>query len=429
MPASLFASCTESCGWVAAIAAVMSWGSFGVPIKTGVNVEVNPLVMQSFKTTVCFATCWGVVLLGEEVRWSSWGIVSGMFWVPGATCGIYGIRNAGLAVAVGTWSSINVLASFFFGLVIFQEGVKNFFAASLAFLCLIVGLIGMAKYSAPQAGESGGSTTARRPSDGASGRGTRRSSIRDAINDGTSTGSIGVKSSSIAPLEIEFEPLVNEGDDEAMIMGGAIKKPLTDGASSGSGVDPDKDRASKDHVVLFHGRISLTRRQMGVLGAVINGAWGGMSLIPLHFALREDGLTGAGYVISFAGGSVIVNIVLWILYYLYYLYHKKGQWKEAWECLPNWHLDHLLIPGIMAGTLYSAGNFASILAVTYLGQGTGYSFCQMQLFVSGLWGVFYFREIKGFQTISKWFASAAVAVVGIIWLSYEHESKAVGHRR
>lgn len=52
----------------------------------------------------------------------------------------------------------------------------------------------------------------------------------------------------------------------------------------------------------------------------------------------------------------------------------------------------------------------------------------MQLFVSGLWGVFYFREIKGTETIAKWFLSAAIAVAGIIWLSYEHEGGAIGHR-
>ena len=49
---------------------------------------------------------------------------------------------------------------------------------------------------------------------------------------------------------------------------------------------------------------------------------------------------------------------------------------------------------------------------------------------SGLWGVFFFREIKGREIITKWFLSAAVAVIGIIGLSYEHEGGAgMGHRR
>ena len=77
MVESIFSSCTEACGWIAAVTAVLSFGSFGVPIKLASNVEVHPLVMQSYKTLVCFMTCWLVILLGEEVRFSYYGILSG----------------------------------------------------------------------------------------------------------------------------------------------------------------------------------------------------------------------------------------------------------------------------------------------------------------------------------------------------------------
>jgi hypothetical protein len=43
------------------------------------------------------------------------------------------------------------------------------------------------------------------------------------------------------------------------------------------------------------------------------------------------------------------------------------------------------------------------------------------MLVSGLWGIFYFREITNQVAIMKWFLSAAVTVLGIIFLSYEHE--------
>ena len=58
--------------------------------------------------------------MGEPVRFTAWGIVSGLFWVPGGVAGIYAIRNAGIAMAVGTWSSIIVLTSFFWGIIIFE---------------------------------------------------------------------------------------------------------------------------------------------------------------------------------------------------------------------------------------------------------------------------------------------------------------------
>jgi len=111
------------------------------------------------------------------------------------------------------------------------------------------------------------------------------------------------------------------------------------------------------------------------------------------------------------------------------MHQKKGNWEEVKAALPKWHIEHLWKAGLAAGLLYSIGNFSALLAVTYLGQGVGFSFCQLQLLVSGLWGVFYFKEIKGQERIAKWFMSAAVAVLGIICLSYQHEGGSVHRRR
>ena len=43
---SVFAGCTEACGWTAAVVSTLAFGSFGVPIKAASSVEVDPLVMQ-----------------------------------------------------------------------------------------------------------------------------------------------------------------------------------------------------------------------------------------------------------------------------------------------------------------------------------------------------------------------------------------------
>ena len=188
--------------------------------------------------------------------------------------------------------------------------------------------------------------------------------------------------------------------------------------------DPKKTNA---RLVLFNGRISLTRRQLGICGAVVNGAWGGLNLIPLHCAQRDLGLTGAAYLISYASGSMMVCIAIWMGLFLYHLIDKHYCLKDALEALPKWHVQELGIPGMLAGLFYSFGNFCSILAVSYLGQGVGFSFCQGQLLVSGLWGIFYFKEIRGRETITKWFASACVAVLGIISLSYQRGGSG-GHR-
>lgn len=458
MGESVLSSCSDECGWVAAIICVIAFGSFGVPIKTGVKVEVHPVVMQTYKTAVLFATCWFVILLGEEVRWSNWGIISGIFWVPGATCGIYGIRNAGLAIAVGTWSSIMVVSSLIFGIIIFEEKVKSFAQTLGAFFVLFIGLIGMSRYAAPTASpsstvmmkqqhyrdrhkderhvikntKSNVSTRSiaqknkksvskgnkdknmtkksrlkvKKDTESSSSHGDIENSDGDGINESRK----GIKRSKMSSLETEpLLPYNTNGSD-------SDSSNTMDLYSYDDSMKNERDRL----LILFGGRIILTKRQLGILGAAVNGAWGGLSLIPVHYARRDDGLTGAAFVISYAGGAVIVQTCVWILLFLYHLYCKNCVMVDALKALPKFHFKYLWRPGLYAGLLYSIGNFSSILAVSYLGQGIGFTFCQLQLLVSGLWGVFYFREIKGFHNIMKWFASATISVIGIIWLSRQH---------
>lgn len=93
--------CTDACGWVFAFVAALAYGSYGVPIKHTKHIDAHPFVFQSYKTIVMFVTCWCVKFLGEDISFTRWGLLSGFMWVCGGVGGIYGIRLAGLAIAVG----------------------------------------------------------------------------------------------------------------------------------------------------------------------------------------------------------------------------------------------------------------------------------------------------------------------------------------
>lgn len=56
----------EACGWVAAVVSMFAFGTFGVPVKSNAakSVDVDPLVFQTYKTTMCFITSWLVLLCG-----------------------------------------------------------------------------------------------------------------------------------------------------------------------------------------------------------------------------------------------------------------------------------------------------------------------------------------------------------------------------
>ena len=101
----------EAIGWMAALASMMAFGSFGVPIKSDASnsVDIDPLVFQSYKSAMCFLTSWLVLLWGVPFSYTPWGIVSCIFWVPGGVATVFAIRNAGLAIAIGIGSSTIVL--------------------------------------------------------------------------------------------------------------------------------------------------------------------------------------------------------------------------------------------------------------------------------------------------------------------------------
>lgn len=177
----------------------------------------------------------------------------------------------------------------------------------------------------------------------------------------------------------------------------------------------------RKHVSMFEGQITLTKRQMGILASLFNGVWGGTNMIPLHFA-AHGGYGGPSYVISFACGSMLVTLGLWVLRFFYEMYRLDGSIIKAYHALPSFYLKQMWLLGGMSGLLYSGGNFMCIISVTFLGQGVGYSFTQASMLVSGLWGIFCFKEIEGRGKILKWLLSASLAVTGILWLSYEHAS-------
>lgn len=402
---SIFDSCTDVCGWIAAPIAALSYGSFGVPIRGTKHIPVHPLMMQSYKTMVMFLTCWGVTFLGVDIAFTKWGLLSGFLWVVGGTGGIYGIRMAGLAIAVGTWASIMVMINFLFGIVIFQEPVADVPSTLCSFLLLIVGLVGMSKYSAPPPKEE--------------------------------SNAVVFAEEATAQENDDHENLIyqsmTEGESQDnRIDVGTVEGLRTDSETAGlqpvAATDPDNE----PHLTLFNARISLTKRQCGIMGAAMNGVMTGGSLVPVHYASQE-GFGGARFFPSMACGAMLSNLMLWCLYFVVQATMDITTGKTIRQTLdemPKLYFRILWLPGLLAGLLLSLAMFTSILAVTYLGQGVGNSLVQTKILVSGLWGIFWYHEIKGAATIVKWFASAGICVAAIIWLSLERlEAKAGDNHR
>mmetsp|Transcript_55666 Transcript_55666/g.166757 ORF Transcript_55666/g.166757 Transcript_55666/m.166757 type:complete len:111 (+) Transcript_55666:1219-1551(+) len=108
-----------------------------------------------------------------------------------------------------------------------------------------------------------------------------------------------------------------------------------------------------------------------------------------------------------------------MLRFCYHL-HSLGSVVAAYDELPAFHVRIMWRPGCLSGFLYSIGNISGILAITALGDFMGYSLGQGSLIVSGLWGIFFYKEVQYIGDLVGWFASAFVMLGGILWLGYEH---------
>ena len=79
-------------------------------------LDVNPLVFQTYKTVVMLVMAPFLVslLLGSSSSrlWRltpGWGFLSGLLWVLGGTCGVVGVRWAGMSTAISTWASVMII--------------------------------------------------------------------------------------------------------------------------------------------------------------------------------------------------------------------------------------------------------------------------------------------------------------------------------
>lgn len=371
-------------GWFAAFVGMIGFGSFAVPIKGDAanSVDIDPLVMQSYKSLMCFLTSWLVVLLGQEVTFTWWGLVSGLFWVPGGAFNIFAIRNAGLAISQGIVASSIVMVSFIWGNLIFREPVKSQWSAYGAVWLIMAGLYGMSYFSTAESlADESDIPSNNGEEQEEEGEGLMRKRADSFENDAS------IRSH---PLEIA-SPTLPIGNGRSMLICGN----------------------------------TYSRRNLGLCSALICGLWGGSCLVPMHYSPGDT--NGLGYVISFSTGAMVVTIILWILRFSYQLF-KLRSLKEAYEVLPSFHFRVMWLPGATAGSLWSLGNVGSIVAVEHLGQGVGYSASQAALLVSGIWGIFYFKEVTKPSIICKWFASASVTIVGILLLGYESSPTGPGRR-
>jgi len=462
-------NCTPLCGWVVAGIAIISHGSYPVPMKGGRanSVHVNPFVFQTYNVVVCFLLCWVVLLLGEELSYTPWGLLSGFLFNVGGSANIYAVRSIGLISSNGIVSCLSVLVSFLWGKLIFSEQFKSQNETIIAIALLLVGLPGMIYVSAPTNDQVEGgfapTTTTTRANAGVSPHHTHSgvqllspSTPSSKADDGslslishysllaaeqqqqqqqqgseddntTPTGHYYVDAccdgslrSAMSRGKDDFFPIpsLSYGETQEMIsQQRALTSVLLEESCVSVTVRRRKGSKGGSAMTMRSGGREMSRRTLGYFAAVCAGVFLGSSLIPVHFACQSN--HGLGYIISFTAGALIVNIFLWLLLFLFYLIRHHYSPSNAYNALPSMHFRVLWIPGAISGSLWTVATVCSVLTVHSLGKEIGFSAIQAQLLVSGLWGTFYFREVVKRVRVILWFAFALVTVVGIYFLFFD----------
>ena len=270
------------------------------------------------------------------------------------------------------------------------EPVYSIPGTIFAFFLLLVGVVGMSKYSSKEAKKQV-TEDVKEMESAADSPSEKKLRLRKRVSSG--------ELEELAPMLSEDEETVAESVNSETESGNVKKTP---------------------GVFFIGGIIKLNQHESGILCAVLNGFLAGSCLIPLHYA-KAQGFGSLSYIISFGTGSFLANILVWIIYFFYQ--HNKSQcassFPDTFETMPSFHFKKLWLRGLMAGILLAIGQFCSIQATSTLGQGVGNSLVQSKILISGLWGICFYKEIKEKGTIAKWFMAAALAVLSIMLLSYQ----------
>lgn len=113
---------------------------------------------------------------------------------------------------------------------------------------------------------------------------------------------------------------------------------------------------------------------------------------------------------SFGIGAALVTATYFAAYCV---------WRARGEELPDMHFKTLRVPGSIAGLCWALGAFFQTAAVVRGGNATMMPANQaLQLITSGLWGIFYYKEIRGWRAF-LWGVVALFTLAAMVLLGQE----------
>jgi hypothetical protein len=202
----------------------------------------------------------------------------------------------------------------------------------------------------------------------------------------------------------ETTPLLDErpeqGAEEAAVSSFDYYDPERSSTLLPSGANPDHAPAAP-----------AKSRLLGIFYAFLTGVFGGSVNVPSTLtSLYGTKLSGIETLPSFGLGSLVVGLLVPIVYF-------NVVDKEALQETGGVHVRVLWLPGLISGTIWNLGNICSVYANSKISFAVAQPLMQCALLVSGILGIFVFKEIQGTNRIVTFFSFAVVLLGGAAMLA------------
>jgi glucose uptake protein GlcU len=160
----------------------------------------------------------------------------------------------------------------------------------------------------------------------------------------------------------------------------------------------DEGNESDTAATVAQTRSDQGRYTRGVLWATAVAFFGGSILAPLHYVpIKKQGLV---FLPSFGIGALLLSPMV---FYAYLVQVDR---------VPSLHLSDAAVPGMLSGAIWNVGNLLSIIAIPILTYGVAYPIMQCAILVSGVWGIYVFKEIAECSRIRVFWLSGAILISG-----------------
>lgn len=364
--------------WLFCIMGGALMGSYPVFVKVPrvVAAHVNPIIFQSYKSFWVFALAWMFILVNylrakPLFAFTWWAVASAALWVPAGFATIAAVSMCGVATTAVFAAAMNSVVQFAASLMLDQamkrHGALNMPLAPFYLLGAVLGMVGLILSPRVQcAGKAD-------HSDGAV-----------KLNSENLTASTLSASRSMVGLE-EHSVLVPEGSKS--------------------------DGSRRDFVVgvflaATSGVLAGSKFAVKSLGHKMSQ---GSDTVEAEFGIFES------FMMSFGVGCALVTPFFVGIFAVW----EKGIKRRE---LPSMEFPVMKIYGFLAGAVWLAAYFCLTAANDIGGGGAmGPAGNACQLITAGVWGILYYREIRGPAQIACWVLAATWTTASVILLSQELE--------